>query len=503
MLLLVLFATAFASSVLVTGESGGNAIPPEVLQNAKDWPLPNKDYSNTRATENCTINSTNVMNLKIAWSVPINASGLFGSASSNPLILGDTIYFQDLSSNLFSLKMDSGEINWKRIYNLSTIGPNGPAVGWGKLFAAKGVYNITALDINTGKELWIRNISTGKTVGIDIQPIAYGDLVFTSTVPGSSATDFYAGGGVGVIYALDQENGSERWSFSTVDSADIWGNKTVNSGGGCWYSPSVDLKTGLLFWGVGNPAPWPGTAEYPSGSSRPGPNLYTDSILALDSSSGKLRWYSQVNSHDILDHDFQIPPILTEANVGGKHQEIVLGAGKLGRVIAFNRSTGAILWTALVGKHENDQLLSIPNETTRVYPGYLGGVETPMAYAEGVVYVPYIDLYVNYTGQGIVDVQKFDQGKGGLAAIDVETGKILWDKLFDSMNFGGATVINDLVFTATFDGTIYALDRRAGSVAWQFKAPAGINAWPAVSEGSIIWPCAASGEPSLIALRLP
>lgn len=104
-----------------------------------------------------------------------------------------------------------------------------------------------------------------------------------------------------------------------------------------------------------------------------------------------------MNPHDILDHDFQIPPILAQANISGKQQEIVIGAGKMGRVYAFNRTTGAILWVVLVGIHENDQLAVLPNETTKVYPGYFGGVETPMAYSDGVIYVPYIDLYTNYT----------------------------------------------------------------------------------------------------------
>ncbi|MCJ7444427.1 MAG: PQQ-binding-like beta-propeller repeat protein [Methanotrichaceae archaeon] len=271
----------------------------------------------------------------------------------------------------------------------------------------------------------------------------------------------------------------------------------------CWYTPALDLETGLMFWGVGNPAPWPGTPKYPNGSSRPGPNLYTDSILALDSNRGWLKWYSQVNSHDILDHDFQVPPILALANVSGKMQKIVIGSGKMGRVYAFNRSTGSILWAAVVGRHENDQLAELPNATITVYPGYFGGVETPMAYAEGVVFVPYIDLYTNYTSTQVLDAQNFDQAKGGFVAIDVETGKIIWEKKFESINVGGATVVNDLVFTATFDGTIYAFKRDTGEEVWKFKAPAGINAWPAVASDTIVWPCGTGGSPSLIALKHP
>lgn len=92
----------FFGSYDPAGQRRRSPVPPEVLQHAHDWPLPNKDYSNTRATADSAIDSGNVKGLEMAWSVPINATGLFGSASTNPLILGDTVYFQDLSSNVFS-----------------------------------------------------------------------------------------------------------------------------------------------------------------------------------------------------------------------------------------------------------------------------------------------------------------------------------------------------------------------------------------------------------------
>jgi alcohol dehydrogenase (cytochrome c) len=491
------------ASLVAPAMANTSPVPPEVLLNAKDWPLPNKDYGNSRTTSDSEINSANVKNLQMVWSVPVNYTGPFGSVASNPLIIGDTIYLQDLGSNIYSITLKTGKVNWMKRYNLSTIGPNGPAVGYGKVFAAKGVNNLAALAMDTGKELWAMNISTGQTVGIDIQPVVYNNTVYTSTVPGSSASNFYTGGSIGVIYALDQQTGKAKWNFSTVDSADIWGNKEVNSGGGCWYMPAIDLHTGLMFWGTGNPAPWPGTSKYPSGSSRPGPNLYTDSLLALDSSDGRLKWYSQVNPHDLFDHDFQISPMLASTDISGKQQEIVIGAGKMGKVYAFNRSTGAILWSTLVGVHQNDQLASLPDGTTTVYPGYLGGVETPMAYADGLVYVPYVDLYVNYTATSIANGQSFNEGKGGLAALDVTTGKIIWDEKFESLNFGGATVVNDLIFTATYDGTIYAFQKNTGIEVWRFKAPAGINAWPAVTKDIIIWPCGVGEKPSLIALSYP
>ncbi len=339
--------TTPATTPPTTTPAGVPAIPPEVTQYAKDWPLPNKDYSNSRATTDSTINSGNVNSLGVAWAMPVVGQGIYGSASTMPIIMGTSVYFQDLGNNIFAVDLATGKVKWQTLYNETNIGPNGIAVGWGKVFGSADPFNMVGVDMNTGKELWRTPVSSQPTTGTDIQPSLYAGLVYTSTVPGSSAGDFYSGGSAGYIYALDQNTGKVTWSWDTVDSADIWGNKDVNSGGGCWYPPAIDTKTGTSFWGIGNPAPWPGTAQFPNGSSRPGPNLYTDSMVSLDAKTGKLNWYTQVYPHDNLDLDFQISPILASAKINGIQQDVVIGGGKGGHVVAFNRQTGAMLWEAI------------------------------------------------------------------------------------------------------------------------------------------------------------
>ena len=502
-----------------TGPPTAEGVPTEIMQYAADWPLPNKDYENSRATTEASIDKDNVRDLSIAWTFNITANGTFGGASSNPIIMGDTVFFQDLYANTYALNLADGSVKWEKIYNNTTVtGPNGPAVGWGKVFVAGDPFSIAALNVSSGEELWSTQLINttplaGEVIGegIDIQPTVYDNFVYTSTVPGRGDV-FYRGGAVGYLYALDQETGTIAWNLSTVDDpVSIWGNPDVNSGGGAWYTPAVDTETGIVYWAIANPAPFAGTPEYPNGASRPGPNLYTNTMMALDHATGDMAWFTQVLPHDLFDHDLQIAPILTDANVSGKDQKVVLGAGKMGRVYAFNRDSGAILWIADVGRHENDQLAVLPPGNTTVYPGALGGVETPMAYANGTVYVPYVDLYTNWTpisslSIGVenapqAEIQPFTEGTGGLVAIEVDTGKILWDRKLDSINVGGATVVNDLVFTATFDGTIYAFDGMTGEQVWNFTAPAGINAWPAVANDTIVWPCGVGGTSQVIALR--
>jgi outer membrane protein assembly factor BamB len=481
-----------------------SAIPPEVTQYAKDWPLPNKDYANTRATTDSNINSGNVNTLGQAWALPFIGQGIYGSASTMPIIMGNLAYVQDLGNNIFAVDLATGAIKWQKLYNESNIGPNGIAVGWGKVFGSADPFNMAALDMNTGNQLWLTPISDQPTTGTDIAPSVYGGMVFTSTVPGSSAGDFYSGGASGYIYGLDQATGAIKWSFNTIDSADIWGNKDVNSGGGCWYPPAVDTSTGTTFWGVANPAPWPGTAQFPNGSSRPGPNLYTDSMVSIDGATGKLNWYTQVYPHDNFDLDFQCSPILASANINGKQQDIVIGAGKVGRVVAFNRQSGAILWETFVGKHQNDQLANVPADNPiTVYPGSLGGVETPMAYANGVVYVPVVNKYGQYIGARGTGSESLADSTGELVAIEVATGKILWDNQFNSPNFGGATVVNDLVFSSTFDGKVYAFKADTGEQVWTYQATGPVNAWPSFAGDYMLLPVGiASPFPAMIAFKL-
>ncbi len=501
LLLIMLILAALAIPILAESNITAAGVPPEITQSSKDWPLANKDYGNTRATIDSTINSGNINNLGVAWAFKIPGIGIYGGGTSNPIILGNTVYFQDLKGNVFALDLQTGKTKWANMFNSSAVeGPNGPVVGWGKVFIAKDIENMTALNASNGKELWSTRLSNVFTTGIDIQPTIYDGIVYISTVPGTGDV-FYAPGGIGVLYALDQNTGKILWNFSTVYPNNLWGHPEVNSGGGAWYNPAIDLKTGITFWGIGNPAPWPGTLEWPDATSRPGPNLYTNSMLAINHRNGSLVWYNQVYPHDLYDLDFQISPILASANISGKQQDIVMGSGKMGRVYAFNRSTGSILRVTVVGKHENDQLEVLPNGTmTEVYPSSLGGVETPMAYSDGVVYVVNNDLASYYSPTSRAG-SNLSTGKGGLTAIDVKTGQILWLKKFNSLNVGAATVINDLVFTATYDGDIYAFNKNTGDRVWKYTAPAGINGWPAVTGDTIVWP-AGFGNATLIAFKL-
>jgi outer membrane protein assembly factor BamB len=509
---------AVTSTSVVTTTTSPGTVPPEIVQYARDWPLPGRDYANTRATTDSPINSSNVAQLGAAWihNIPSGQS-TFGSISTTPIIMGNTVYIQDIGNNVFALDLATGQQKWQTVYNLSNLGPNGASVGYGKVFISAGPYEIAAVDAATGKEIWRTTLvdfakdPTQGVNGIDMQTTVYDGLVYVSTVPGNAGV-FYAGGGMGILYALDQQTGKIVWSFNTVYPTDwVTSKPGINSGGGCWYPPAIDTQTGQSYWAIANPAPFPGQPQsatnpqaYPSGSSRPGPNLYTNSMMALDHATGKMSWYNQVWPHDISDYDLMIPPILGSANYGGKQQDIVIGAGKMGRVYAFNRQTGSMLWTTLVGDHNgNDQNATWPVDgKITVLPGILGGVETPMAYADGVVYVQANNLATDYTNGLTLALHPFSENTANMVAIDVNTGHVLWDVKLPSGGYGGATVVNDLVFTGTFDGMLYAFKRDTGQQVWSYQSPAAVNAWPAVAGDTLVWPLAGAGIPSVIGFKL-
>ncbi len=478
-----------------------NLIPPEITKYAKDWPMANHDYSNTREYKGVGIDSSNISKLGLAWSFPIKGISEWGAATTNPVILGNTVYFQDLKSNIYSVDLTSGKQNWMKEYNQDIAGPNGLAVGWGKIYAQVGHYDLAGLNMN-GTQVWKTTLAANNT-GIDVQPSLYDHTVYTSSVPGVNNEKFYLGGNVGTIYAVDELTGKVKWSFDTVDSKDVWGNDKVNSGGGAWYPPAIDTARNVMYWGIGNPGPFPGTKDFPNGTSRPGNNLYTNSLVALNQQNGKLMWYNQVAPHDLFDYDFQVSPILTSFKVDGKMMDVVIGAGKMGKVVAMDRATGKTLWSTLVGVHLNDNLTTLPAGTTKVSPSPLGGVETVMAYSDGVVYVPVVDMTVEYTPSGFV-IKSFNlgAGRGELVAVEAATGKILWTKKFDSLNVGAATVVNDLVFTSTFNGKIYAFNKKTGQQVWTYQAPGGINGWPAVAGDTILFPVGLGKNPVLLAFKV-
>ena len=291
---------------------------------------PNGDTSNTRFAGG-PINSATVTKLQTAWTLPLTAKSQYGSYSSSPIISGGAMFSQDLASNVQAINLKTGKVIWTKTYESPDQGPNGLVVAGGRVFGATATAAF-ALDEKTGAQIWSVTLVRNEHEGIDMAPGYHDGIVYVSTVPGNNEK-FYGGEGVGILWALEAGTGKKLWHFNTAPD-NLWSaeNISINSGGGVWYSPAFDNQ-GNMYIGTANPGPFPGTSQFPWGSSRPGPNLYTDAIVKLDASTGKLEWYYQQTPHDLYDWDLQDPPILV--NVGGRQE--VIGAGKSGWVVALGR----------------------------------------------------------------------------------------------------------------------------------------------------------------------
>ena len=491
--------TAVLPAVAILAAACGPGLPATGSAAPADWPQANHDLANTRIAVGSPISSSNVKQLCVNWSVKVTGVSQFGAIATAPIVVGNTVYFQDLKSNVYAVDLGTGKPVWQKTYNAPALGPNGVGYENGKVFVTSDDHTVAALDAKTGNELWSRRIAP-TLQRITEQLTTYKGTVYVSTVDFEDQEP-QDGTGMGIIHALDEQTGNDRWTFNTVKDGNLWGNPQVNSGGGAWYPPAIDTATGISYWGTNNASPWPGTQAFPNGSSRPAPNLYTESELAING-SGQLQWFNQVKAFDLFDADFQISPILTSASVAGSSRMIVVGAGKGGFVIAFDRQTGRQLWKTSVGLHSNDGLTAIPaGQTVTVAPGIFGGVETPMALAGGVIYVPVVNLPTDFTSTSL-SLPNVSTGTGELDAIDVNTGRILWTSKFDSLDAGGALVAGDLVFTATLSGKVLAFNRASGEQVWSYQAPGGSNGFITAAGDRLFVPIGLGATPMLVALKL-
>ena len=401
---------------------------------------------------------------------------------STPIVAGGTVFIQDSTSSVYAIDRATGALRWEHRFRAPNFGRNGLSTSSGSVYGSTDT-TVFALSGKTGRLLWQRRLVTRFEQYVDIAPLIADNLVFVSTVG-------YPPGGRGALYALDAHTGAVRWRFSTIRGT--WRDPNEAGGGGAWYTPSVD-SGGNIYWGVANPYPLGGTRALPNGAAYAGAALYTDSLLALDMTTGRLRWADQVTSHDVRDYDFQLPPILASLEAGGAGRNVILGAGKAGIVVAWSQATHKRLWQTSVGRHMND-IGPLPTHRITICPGFFGGVETPMAFAGGSLFVPVVDLCARGSAYGYQAISTLDpvEGTGEFLSLDAASGKVIWKRAFPQPDFGCATAANGVVFTSTWAGRVYGLDTATGRTLWQARASAGINGCPALS-GKLLLVPAGSG----------
>jgi outer membrane protein assembly factor BamB len=437
------------------------------------WTSANGGLASQRAVAATELDARTIPRLRVRWRFRLRASVTgFGAITSNPIIGGNTVYLQDSTSSVYALDVRSGALRWKHTLDAPNDGPNGLAISGSRVYGATDT-TAFALDAASGRRLWARRLTSRFEQFVGIAPVVDRGRVYVST-------QGFPPGGRGVLYALSAATGRIEWRFQTIKEP--WVHPEKAGGGGAWYPVSVD-EAGDVYAGIANPAPWGGSKAFPNGRWFAGPALYTDSLVVLAGATGKLLWYDQVTSHDVRDYDFQLSPVL--ATVGTRR--VVFGGGKGGRVVAWDRTDRSRLWLRAVGTHLRD-LGPLPAQPTRVCPGFLGGVLTPMAYADGRLFVPVVELCSRESA--ITSKSAFArppaEGEGTIYGLDAATGRTAWQRRLGSAPFGCATVAHDAVIVPEYDGRLIAFAAADGRTLWHTQLRAGVNSCPAVGKDVLI-----------------
>ncbi|MCO5975233.1 PQQ-dependent dehydrogenase, methanol/ethanol family [Ideonella sp. NS12-5] len=477
----------------------------------------NMSYAQTRYYPAAQINAGNVAKLKPAFTFQTE---VLESMETAPIVVDGIMYITTSYNHVYALDAATGKEFWHYKHKMGPVttfccGPNnrGVAVLGDRLFMGTLDAKLISLDAKTGKVLWMSQIADPELgYSETMAPVAVDGKVLIGTNGGEYGIR-------GFVKAFDANTGALLWTFYTIPEKGHEGAWAVNDatgrnmlrdiaaekaqlakqggdfyktlGGGVWMAPAVDRDTHTVFFVVGNPSP----DLY--GAERPGDNLYTDSMVALDLNTGAYKWHYQYVSHDVWDLDAVSPVILTEArDKSGQMRKVAIHGGKTGHVYVHDRATGELIRfsEAMVPQ---EAMWSLPTKTgARMLPGANGGVEwSPMAFSPKTRLVYAANLHqpmtyhveeAQYPGGklwlgGAFKVVPGEKQWGRLAAVNIDTGKMAWKVDTEQPLIGGVlATAGGLVFNGEGNGYFRAFDASTGKKLWEYQAGAGVNA-PAVS----------------------
>jgi PQQ-dependent dehydrogenase (methanol/ethanol family) len=334
---------AFVAPPGFAGPASNNAHATSAFAGA-GWLGTGGDLANSRYSTLTQISRANVKNLTRAWTTPINPGFQTGAVESPPIVSGSTMYASSSRGAPSAIDTSTHQVTWVTDPSTIATGPSrgltssangrGEAMGEGMIFEGQGDGTITAFNANTGAVVWKTLINTaGVPTYAPATPVYYNGIVYTSL----SGNEF--GQLRGAIYAYNAKTGSLLWTWYAVPFAgqpgsNTWGkaSELAGGGGGNWTYGAVDPKLGLLYESTGNPSPDFGRTK--------GSDLFTDSMVALNLKTGKMKWYYQTTHHDEWDYDCASPPILWDHAIHGKLVHGIEVACKSGYVYELDRATG-------------------------------------------------------------------------------------------------------------------------------------------------------------------
>ncbi len=481
----------------------------------ENWLHTNGDYAQTRFYPGTQINAGNVGKLQSAF---VFQTEVRESMETAPIVVDGVMYMTTSYNHVYALDAVSGKEFWHYKHKMGPIttfccGPNnrGVAIEGGVLFMGTLDAKLIAMDAKTGKVLWETEIADPEK--------GYSETMSPTVVDGKVLIGTNGGeyGIRGFVKAFDAKTGKLIWTFYTIPEKGhegVWAENDATNrnmkrniaaekaqlaksggdfyktlGGGVWMNPAVDMKTRTIFFVVGNPSP------DLFGAERPGDNLYTDSMVAVDLDSGTYKWHYQYIAHDVWDLDAVSPPILMDVkDKDGKMVQAVIHGGKTGHIYVHNRADGKLIRFSEAMIPQEDMWALPTAEGKRMLPGANGGVEwSPMAINPNLGMAYALNLHQPMTYH--VEASTYPGGKlwlggafkaiasekqwGRVAAVDVNTGKMAWK--FDTAEplIGGAlATAGNLLFYGEGNGLFRALDARNGKLLWEYNCGAGANAMP-------------------------
>lgn len=446
-----------------------------------DWPSYNNDLQSQRYSGLDQINVQNASSLKRICSVRLAEAG---SLQATPIVIGGTMY---VTTALKTYAIDAGncKMQWTSVYRPKDAVPfpvdRGVAVDGGKVFRGEPDGHLVALDAKSGKTVWdVAPARGSKGEFLSSAPVVWNGMVYE----GTAGSDW---GVKGRMMAFDENTGKTVWTFTTIatgsdPNAKSWGgvNSAQTGGGALWTSYTVDPDAGEVFIAVANPAP-----DFAS-AYRPGANLYTDSVVALDAKTGSLKWYHQMVPHDVHDWDMSAPPVLYTTKDG---KPMVAASGKDGYIYGIDRTSHKLVWQTPGVRIQN--FTTAPTvKGVHICPGVLGGSEWngPAFDAKDHLLITPMDdwcatlklgatryLPGKFFFGGSYEQDPNSTARGTLTATDADTGKIVWQYKAPAPMLAGVTpTAGGVTFTGDMANNFLVFDSSNGKVLFKDKTQGSI-----------------------------
>ncbi len=506
----------------------------------QNWLTYGGDYANHRFSGLTELTPGNVKNLSLAW---VYQSPVAGSWQATPIVVDGIMYLTQRPNDVVALDAATGRAFWMYRYNNSPdlvvcCGSNnrGVAVLGETLFMGTLDGHVVALDARSGKLIWNTAVAESKSgYSITVSPLVVKDKVVIGVGGGEYGIR-------GFVAAYDARTGKEAWRFYTIPAPGEPGHETwepcppnsasfcdpdawKHGGGSVWVTGAYDPESNLTYWGTGNVGP-----DY-AHEQRPGDNLYTASVVALDADTGALKWHYQFTPHDRYDYDSVQVPVLADITFRNAPVKALLWANRNGNFYTLDRITGKFLlgkpfvhvnWMS--GFDANGRPIQTPQPAGMpTYPAVQGGTNwyspsysprteliyfsawenqgqlfaaAPLEYQEGRSFTgganqPFVPTANDPTKpipgapaiQGLIrgPINNWTDaaGHGAIMAVDPVTGDPKWKfNLTDVSDSGIVTTASDLLITGGREGYLHILDARTGTLLWKSNLGAQIRQNP-------------------------